>query len=132
MGNFKKEINWQTVEMYIKSGCSQVKIAQSLFIDEDTLRARVKEKYGMEYSAFSASLRSEGDMLIEAKQMEKAMKGYWPALLWLGKVRLGQKEPELLNQLAANQTQLDQTHRIMELEHQLAELKANGNKPQTE
>ncbi len=128
----KKEINWELVELYIKAGCSQIKIAESFFIDRDTLRDRVKEKYCMEYSAFSAALRSEGDMLIEAKQYDKAMKGYWPALLWLGKVRLGQREPEMLNQVAANQPQLDQSHRIMELEHELAELKSNANKPETE
>ncbi len=57
------------------------------------------------------------------------MKGYWPAMLWLGKVRLGQREPEMLNQLANNQPMLDQSHRIMELEHQLAEAEAkNENK----
>jgi hypothetical protein len=70
--------------------------------------------------------------MIEAKQHDKAMKGYWPALLWLGKVRLGQREPEMIQQLANNQQQIDQSHRIMELEHQLAELKANADKPQTE
>jgi len=131
-GRPQKEINWELVELYVKAGCSQSKIAQSLWIHQDTLRDRVQEKYGVDYSTFSTSLRSEGDMLIEAKQMEKAMKGYWPALLWLGKVRLGQKEPEMLNQLAANQTQLDQTHRIMELEHEIAELKSNAYKPETE
>lgn len=124
----KKEINWDMVELYVKSGCKQIQICNAFSIDEDTLRSRVKEKYKMEWSAFSAKLRSEGDMLIEAQQFQKAMKGYWPALLWLGKVRLGQREPEMLNQLATNQTQLDQSHRIMELEHQIAELQANADK----
>jgi len=128
----KKEINWEMVELYVKSGCKQIDICKKFHIDEDTLRARVKEKYDMEWSAFSASLLSEGDMLIAAQQFQKAMKGFWPALLWLGKIRLGQREPELLNQLAANQTHLDQSHRIMELEHEVAELKANGDKSETE
>lgn len=132
MAPHKKEINWNLVELYVKSGCSQVKIAKSLFIDEDTLRARVKEKYGMDYSAFSAALVSEGHMIIEAQQFQKAAKGYWPALLWLGKVKLGQKEPELAQTLAANQPHLDQTHLIMQLQHEIAELKANANKPETE
>jgi hypothetical protein len=125
----KKEINWSMVELYVKSGCSQVKIAESLHLDADTLRARVKEKYDLEYSAFSAALRSEGDLLIEAQQFQKAMKGYWPALLWLGKVRLGQREPEGNGLLAINQVSIDQSHYIMQLEHELSELKAaNGNK----
>ena|SRR5271155_3444758 len=130
MGKHKKQIKWELVEMYLKTGCSQTKIAESLFIDRDTLRDRVKEKYGMEYSAFSAGLRSEGEILIEAQQFQKAMKGYWPALLWLGKVRCGQKEPETAMALAANQTQIDQSHLIMQLQHEI-ELLKNANQPQT-
>lgn len=132
MARHKKEINWDVVELYIKSGCSQTKIAESLFIEPDTLRARVKEKYDMDYSVFSVALRSEGEMLIEAQQFQKAMKGYWPALQWLGKVKLGQREPELLNQMAANQAHIDQTHTIMQLQHRIAELESNGHKSETE
>lgn len=127
----KKEINWDLVELYIKAGSTQTKIAASLNIDRDTLRDRVKEKYDMDYSAFSAKLCSEGELLIEAKQYQKAMKDYWPALLWLGKVRLGQKEPEMLNYLATNQPMLDQSQKIMQLEHELALEKAkNADKPE--
>ncbi len=128
----KKEINWDLVELYVKSGSTQLKIAQSLFIDEDTLRSRVKEKYGMDYSAFSAALRNEGELMIEAKQHEKAMKGFWPALQWLGKIRCGQKEPELVQNLAANQTQIDKDHIIMQLQNEIEELKANADKSKTE
>lgn len=128
----KKEINWDLVELYIKAGASQIKIAKSLFIHPNTLADRVKEKYDMDYSTFSMALQSEGEILIEAQQYKKAMNGYWPALQWLGKVKLGQREPELLNQLAANQQHLDQSHRIMELEHQLEELRSNANQPKTE
>ncbi len=123
MGAVKKEINWSLVELYLKAGCTQERIANYLRIDRDTLRDRVQRQYGISYSALSASLYSEGDILIEAQQFQKAMKGYWPALLWLGKVRLAQKEPEMIQTLAANQEQIDQSHRIMELEHELAKLK---------
>jgi CHASE1-domain containing sensor protein len=128
----KKEINWDLVELYVKAGASQIKIAQSLFIHPNTLADRVKEKYNMEYSTFSTALRGEGDILIEAQQYQKAMKGYWPALQWLGKVRLGQREPEMLNILAANQGQIDQSHIIMQLQHEIEELKKNADKPETE
>lgn len=135
----EKVINWDLVELYLKAGCSQTKIAQSLFIDEDTLRRRVKSKYGIEYGVLAANLRSEGDMLIEAKQFEKAAKGYWPALLWLGKVRLSQKEPETNEFKATNQPQIDYEHVIMAKDHEidvlkdkLLELQKNGNEPKTE
>ena len=121
----KKEINWDLVELYVKSGCSQIKICKSLFIDEETLRARVKEKYDMEWSAFSAGLRSEGEILLEAQLFQKAMNKKNPGdtqmLIWLSKCKLAYKEPEMSTTLSANQEQLDQSHRIMELEHQLTE-----------
>jgi hypothetical protein len=129
---FKKEINWDLVELYVKSGSSQEKIAASLHIHPNTLSDRVKEKYQTDYATFSTNLRSEGDNLILGQQFQKAMKGYWPALQWLGKVRLGQREPEMLNQLAYNQVHLDQSHLIMELQHQIEELKAHANKSKTE
>ncbi len=132
MGRPYKEINWDLVELYIKSGCSQVKICKSLYIDEETLRYKVREKYGLEYSAFSAALRDEGELLIQAQQFKKAMQGYWPALLWLGKVKLGQKEPETIQFLAVNQEQIDQSHLIMQLQNEINELRANADKPETE
>lgn len=132
MAPHKKEINWDLVELYVKAGCCQTRIAESLFIDRDTLRARVKEKYGVEYSAFSAALQSEGKLLIEAKQYDKAMKGYWPALLWLGKVKLGQKEPVNEPTEAPNQMNIDKDQIIMRLQNTIAELESNGNKRETE
>jgi hypothetical protein len=127
----KKEINWDLVELYVKSHNSQNKIAEALGIHPNTLSDRVKEKYNLDYSTFSTKLRSEGSILINAKQFEKAMKGYWPAMLWLGKIINGQKEPENTTYLAPAQTQLDQSQLIMQLEHALAEEKAkNANKSQ--
>lgn len=128
----KKVINWDLVELYVKTGCSQIKIAKSLYMDRDTLRDRVKEKYGVEYSAFSAALQSEGEMLIEATQYQKALKGNTALLIWLGKIRCGQREPESDQKLAVNQMEIDQMHRIMQLEHENAELKAYVNKCETE
>lgn len=124
----KKEINWDLVELYCRAGCTQQKIADSLCITRETLGYRTQEQYGKDWSTFSTALRCEGDMIIEGQQFQKAAKGYWPALQWLGKVRLGQREPEMLNQLANNQPQIDQTHKIMELEHELERLKASTNK----
>ena len=132
MAGVKKAINWDMVELYMKSGCSQKRIADWLYIDRNTLSDRVKEKYGADYSTVSAAFCSEGELLIEAQQFQKAMKGYWPALLWLGKVRLGQKEPESNIFIAANQDDINKDHIIMSLQNQIEELKANANKSEAE
>ena len=127
-----KEINWDLFELYLKSGAKQKKIAESLRIDEDTLRKRVKEKYGQIYSVISAAFHSEGDLLIEAQQFQKAVKGYWPALLWLGKVRLGQKEPDVISSIPPTQDQIDKDQIIMQLQHRLSVLEENGNQSKAE
>lgn len=124
MGRPEKPINWELVELYIKSHNSQTKIAEALGIHPNTLSDRVKEKYGVDYSTFSTALRSEGSLLINAQQFQKAMKGYWPALLWLGKVINGQREPEIIGNIAANQTSIDQSHENMMLRAELDALKA--------
>lgn len=119
-GRPRKEINWDLVELYLKAGSNQQKICKTLGICTETMAKYTRERYGCDFSELSDRLRSEGDILIEAQQYQKAMKGYWPALLWLGKVRLGQTEPESALLEAANQNDIDQTHRIMELQHELS------------
>lgn len=132
MARPQKPINWDVVELFLKSGCKQNKICSHLGLSPDCFHRRVKEKYGMGFTDLADKFRSEGELMIEAQQFQKAMKGYWPALLWLGKVKLGQREPDQVQALAANQPQIDQSHRIMELEHENAELRAHANKSKTE
>src|SRR6185295_11400762 len=98
------------IELYMKAGCNQTNIAKSLHINRDTLHDRVKQRYGKEYSEVSAAFACEGEMLIEAQQMQKAMKGYWPALLWLGKIRCGQKEPENMQMIPPHEDSLALRH----------------------
>lgn len=126
-GRPQKQINWDIVELYIKAGCTQKKICEYLGVCKDTLCLKVKEKYNVEYSSFSSGLRSEGEMLLEAAIWQKALNRKSPGdgqvLIWLSKVKLGYKEPEPHRALAENQFEIDQTHRIMQLEHKIAELK---------
>lgn len=124
MGRPEKPINWELLDLYLRAGCKQVKIAACFQIDPETLSRRVKDKYGVDYTTYSTNLCSEGESLIEAQQYQKAMKGYWPALQWLGKVRCGQREPELIGNVAANQTSIDQSHENMMLRAELDALKA--------
>lgn len=133
MGRPEKKIEWEKLDLYLKAGSTQKKICLSFNVDPETLNRHIKNKYGKNFSDYSASLRSTGEMLIEAVQFQKAMSGNISMLMWLGKVRLGQKEPENII-AAANQPFIDQSHTIMRLEHEIFELKeqVNANKPQTE
>lgn len=89
-----KPIDWEKFELYVKAGASQKRIAESFGIEPDTLRSRVKEKYGVDYTTYATSLKTTGELLIEAVQFQQALAGNTKMLIWLGKVRLGQKEPD--------------------------------------
>jgi hypothetical protein len=117
-----KPLDWDKIELYLKAGATQKKIAQCLCISEDTLRSRVKQKYGVDYSVFSASLQSKGELLIEAKQFEKALSGNIQMLLWLGKIRCKQKESDIISPLSPIQNEIDKDHLIMQLQHRITEL----------
>lgn len=121
---YRKDINWELVDLYLKSGASQKKIADNLQIHPNTLSDRVKEKYGVSYSTYSMSLCSEGELLLEAAQFQKALKSSSPGntqmLIWLGKVRLGQREPDMITNKAPMQENIDKDHEIMMLKHELS------------
>lgn len=116
MGRPLKEIDWNKVEQLCIAGCPATEIAPHFDIHPDTLYIRIKEKYNMTYTDFSAKFRQKGDSLLRNKQFEKALKGDGDntQLIWLGKQRLGQKETpqetgvseETLSQFAALMKQL--------------------------
>jgi hypothetical protein len=128
-----KEINWDLVDKYIEVGCNGVEISKKLTVDSDTFYSRFKKEYGKSFSDYSAKFSSGGNADIRLMLHAKAVKGNVTALIFLAKCNLGMREPEQLNVLAANQPQIDQTHEIMRLQHEIETLRANlADKPQTE
>ncbi len=93
-----REINWKRADFLIKSGCSGVQVAAELGVDKDTFYDAVKREKGICYSDYSVELMEAGEALIRAAQMAKAIglskEGDTQLLMWLGKVRLKQKEPD--------------------------------------
>ena len=71
--------------------------------------------------------------MLKAAQYQLAIKDKNPTMLiWLGKVRLGQREQDYAPAVAPNQKDLDKDHIIMTLSNENDELKANANKSKTE
>lgn len=123
-----KEINWDVVERLIESGCSGTEIAGKFRIQSDTFYRRFKEEYGCSFQDYHAPSQEAGlaDLrsMIHAKALNNKAPGNSNLLIFLARCRLGMKEPEVVHNLAANQTQIDQSHLIMELQHKIAELEA--------
>lgn len=100
----EKEIDWNRVDFALKAGCTQERAAAFVGIHRSTLIYKFKEKYGVDWTTYSTQLAQEGEAIVEIGQFQQAMKGNWQALHWLGKVRLGQKEPEPSNNRQNNIT----------------------------
>ena len=85
-------IDWKQVNEWIKRGSLGTHIAASLGISSDTLYERCKQEHGIGFSEYLAQKRSVGDTNLLGKQYDEAMNGNTTLLIWLGKVRLGQRE----------------------------------------
>ncbi len=122
-----KEIDWDVVERYIESGSNGVEIASDFRIQKQTFYRRFEEKYGVSFQNYHTDNQEAGGAKIRNMLYEKALNNEAPGnamlLMFLARCRLGMKEPESVHLVAANQTQIDQSHENMELKHELAELK---------
>ena len=87
----KKPIDWKQFEDMCEIHCTQQEIANILRVDEDTLRARVFEEYGQEYSVIYKKYSSQGKCSLRRYQYKMAHKN--PTMsIWLGKNWLDQKD----------------------------------------
>lgn len=131
----EKPVNWDLVDLYLKSGCKQENIAACFHITPETLSYKVEQKYGVPYSVYSRRLYHQGDNLLLGAQFQKALQGNITMLQFLGKCRLNQKEGAD-EQLPKNQDDINKDHQIMFLEAELQRLKEerklNADESQTE
>jgi len=123
MAHNEKFIDWKEFEYSLESGMNQIQIAALFAIDRDTLRDRAVEKYGMPYSAISAQFETKGLRNLHKSQYMRALDGSDKMLIWLGKIRLGQVENATITHVAPNQNDIDQTHQMIALQHEINLLK---------
>lgn len=131
-----KEINWDVVEKLIENGSSGIEIAGKFKIDENTFYRRFQKQYDCRFTDY-AGIGSQGGKadirsMLYAKAINNKAPGNAQLLMFLARCDLGMREPEAVQSLATNQQQIDQTHRIMQLEHEIAELKAKYGKDTNE
>lgn len=131
-----KEINWEVVEKLIECDCSGIEIASKFRIKDDTFYQRFRDEYGCSFQDYRGKARESGiadiKAMLQAKAVNNSAPGNATLLMFLARCRVGMKEPETVHLVAANQAQLDQSHLIMQLQHENTELKANANKPEAE
>lgn len=88
-------IDFTIVDKMLESGCDGVQIASRLGCHPDTLYIRTHDVFDMTFSAYASLKRAKGDSFIHETQYDLATKDRDKTMLiWLGKQRLGQKEPK--------------------------------------
>lgn len=114
--------DWERIELYLKAGSKPWKIASIFNLSNGQFKGLLEAKYGEAWEGALEAFDAQGISLIEAKQFQKAMDGNITMLIWLGKVRCGQKEPDLNVSTPPAQDQIDKDHIIMQLQHANREL----------
>ena len=94
MGRKLAVIDWARANKLMEAGCTGTEVAANFGIDKKTFYRRVELEFKMPYNTYMHLKRDKGDSLLRAKQVEIAMSGDKTMLIWLGKQRLNQREPE--------------------------------------
>jgi len=121
--------DWDKIELYMKAGATQISIARAMGCTVGALRKQIEERYDAPHAEVFDKFNETGAILIRVKQFQQAMEGNTQMLLWLGKVRLAQREPEPSVYLAPAQEEINKDHLIMELKHEVKLLKDKLKEP---
>ena len=110
-GRPEKPIDWELVDKFLEAGCNGVQISSHFGMHPHTFYDRVVEKYAMTYTDYAALHTPKGEAHLLLSQHQKSLnsqaKGNAQMLIWLGKVRLGQREPEPIKEKPPNDDKLD-------------------------
>lgn len=98
MSRPEKPIDWQHVDDALAAGCFGTELAEFFHMHPDTFYNRVKDKFGMGFTEYSSLKKEVGNALLKLTQFKKAIgasdRGDNTLLIWLGKIRLDQREKE--------------------------------------
>lgn len=87
-------IDWDQVDKLLIAGCLGTEIASAIGCCPATLYERTLLEKGMIFSQYSREKKEKGDTLLRQAQFAKAIKGDNTMLIWLGKLRLAQRDPD--------------------------------------
>ena len=86
------DADFENFENLLKLQCTVEECAAWWDCDVKTIYARVEDRYGMKFQAIAAIKRDAGKISLRRVQMQKALSGSVPMLIWLGKQYLGQRD----------------------------------------
>jgi hypothetical protein len=131
------KIDWKMVDENLEAGCNGTEIAAALGMHPDTFYNKVMSEKGTGFTAYAQEKRANGDKLLKKAQFDKALGRNKEAdntmLIWLGKQRLNQREPEAPVKEVPNDAKNDLEKKLIESEYKIIkqQQQIDGLQPQT-
>ena len=91
-GPYPTEIDYKTLDNLCAIHCTGEEIAAILEMDYDTLNSRLKTEGFGGFSVYFKKKSAKGKMSLRRKQVESALNGNVPMMIWMGKQLLDQTE----------------------------------------
>ncbi len=107
-------LDFDQIDRLLEAGCLGTEVAAACGCHPETLYDRVAKEYGMPYTDYAYKMRAKGDSCLRSAQHEKAMTKDNTMLIWLGKQRLDQREPDSRSQTSLSIEQLDSIKQLFE------------------
>lgn len=92
IGRPQIEIDWAEMEMLGEMQATLREISEWFKCSEDTIERACKREHGIGFAEWIAQKAVKGKISLRRKQLEMAMKGSIPMMIWLGKQYLGQSD----------------------------------------
>ena len=120
-------LEWDRVEEMLMAGCLGTEVAAYFNMAAKTLYERVEKVHGMGFTQFRAEKMAKGNISLKEAQYNKAIgknvDGDNTMLIWLGKIRLEQRETE-------NHDALKRDHNQFRKEQESKYAEENGSIPE--
>lgn len=91
-GRPEKPIDWKIVDELLMAGCNGSQIAGEFDMHAETFYVKCQQEHNIGFTGYSLSKMQQGEARLKHKQYTQALKGNTQLLMFLGKVRLNQKE----------------------------------------
>ena len=106
-------INWDMVDHMLMNDCTGIEVAAAIGCAPNTFYDRTLQEKGVTLTEYAASKRAKGNTLLRNRQQEVALEGNTTMLIWLGKQRLDQREPDSRGNITIDNALLDAAAKVL-------------------
>lgn len=93
-GRPHSKLNWDVLNAILQYGATLPDCSEMLGVSEDTIQRAVKKEHRLTFSEYRNKKMGRVRIKLLQKQIEVAMSGSVPLLIWLGKQYLGQLDKQ--------------------------------------